>query len=291
MIVDAHVHIGREDLISPNMLKFMQDRHVLDNGGTRRLTAEGLIDEMDANGIEKSVVFPLSFPHDAEQLQVMNAYTLECVQKYSKRLFGFAVVDPDNIPASVKNLEQTVKPNQLMGIKIHPSMQHVFINDPNLDAVYEFASQAGVPVLFHTGAGPGGHTDKFSQPILVEDILMKHATLKVILAHVGRPFYEEVAFILRKYTRAYADVSANMGRKGGPALLRHCMLFLQVYAGAAERLFFGTDYPIFSYQDYLPQMRAALEGGEFGGETITYSPAEIEGILGNNILKLLGVNA
>jgi len=287
MIIDAHVHIGREELFSPSMVEFMNSHHLLDEAGRRRLLPEGLIEEMDSNNIDKAIVFPLAFPENAEQLNILNEFTINSVSKYSKRLIGFAVIAPSDIAASIKLLEQVIKEDQLRGIKIHPSMQRVFMNDPLLDPIYEFATQADIPILFHSGAGPSGQSDKYSQPSLIEDVLIKHKGLKVILAHMGRPFYEETAYILRKYGNVFADISANKGRKGGPALLRHVLMFLHTYAGAAERLIFGTDYPVFTFHDYLNQVHTALEGGMFGGEKIDFTQDEIEGILGKNILRLI----
>jgi uncharacterized protein len=289
MIIDAHVHIGREDLISPGMMAFLKTKN-LTGENLKKISPQGLLKEMDAAGIDRAIVFPLSFPCTAEEQRVLNDFTLSAVKSHSDRLTGLAVVAPEDIIGSLANLSQSVSPGGLCGIKFHPSMQSFYPNDPRMDPIYAFASDNDLPLLFHQGAGPAGHADKYSQPILMEDVLLKFPKVRLILAHCGRPFYDEVAFLLRKYPRVYADFSANLGRKGGAALLRHCVLLLQVYAGAAERLFFGTDFPIFSPTEYIQQARQALQGGEFGGELIKFSNDEIEGIMGGNAAKLFGLS-
>lgn len=287
MIVDGHAHIGNVNDLEPAMKEFLIRKKVLDAEGRGSFTPEGLVLQMDQAQIDKAVVFPLTLPNSMESQKRYNDFTVKAVEQFPERLIGFGVVNLTEITSAVKELAYYFESGKLSGIKLHPSLQRVQIDDPKLNPLYDLAVQLKIPILFHTGAGPTGYSDKGNLPILLETVLIKFPKLKAIMAHVGRPFYDEAAFILRKYPGVYTDISANKGRHGGPALLRQILLYLHVYAGAIDRVFFGTDSPVFTYEESLRSLYSALEGGDYFGEKVVFTDSQKAGILGENILNLL----
>ena len=256
MIIDGHMHIGREDLLDGQITAFLRSRGMWD-GVKSRISPEGVIEALDEAGIDRGVIFPLTFQPTHGQWQDLNELTASYVQKYPNRLTGFAIVNPRQIEESVRELRRSFDQLGLVGIKLHPSMQEFYPNDVDFDAIFAYAEERRIPVLIHTGASAPGHPDMFSRPMLLDEVACRHPELKLILAHAGRPFYSEAALLLRKYPNVYADVCANVGRRNGEALLAYVILTLNVYAGATDRLIFGSDYPIFSPAAFLKQFRLA----------------------------------
>ena len=93
MIIDIHTHIfppsvkeKREDFFGENSFRLLySDRK------SKIITAEEIIDAMDENGIDKSVVF--GFPWKEEKnYRMNNDYVIEAVKRFPDRLIGFACV-------------------------------------------------------------------------------------------------------------------------------------------------------------------------------------------------------
>ncbi|MDY6875576.1 MAG: amidohydrolase family protein [Chloroflexota bacterium] len=287
MIVDAHMHVGHESLISEDMLGFVKSKGLW-REMHHRLSPEGVVEALDEAEIDQGVIFPLTFSPPDRPWQVLNDMTATYIQAYPDRLIGFAVVNPREVAQSLAELERAVDELGLRGIKLHPSMQEFYPNDESFFPVYEFAQARGIPVLCHTGASAASHPDKYSHPLLLDEVAVRFPELYLILAHAGRPMYAEAALLLRKHSHVYADLCANVGRRDGEALLAFVLLALKVYAGATDRLLFGSDYPVFWPADFLGQIRAAVGGGlaqRLGLQTI--SEGELVMILGDNVLSIL----
>ncbi len=290
MIIDGHMHIGREDLLDGQITAFLKTRGSWEEIKAR-ISPEGVVEALDEAGIDRGVIFPLTFHPAHGAWQALNELTATYVQRYPRRLIGFAIINPRQIEESLRELERAFDQMGLVGIKLHPSMQEFYPNDASMDAIFRFAAARGVPVLVHTGASAPGHPDIFSRPMLLDEVACRHPTLELILAHAGRPFYSEAALLLRKYPNVYADVCANVGRRNREALLAYVLLTINVYAGAGDRLIFGSDFPVFSPAKFLQQFRLATAEGwaqRWGLDAL--SPAEQSCILSGNLSKLLNLD-
>ncbi len=282
MIVDTHMHIGRPDLIDPAMVDFLKGKGIWEKIQSR-LTPANVVETLDQAQIDIGVVFPLSFQAVGRAWQSLNDLTASYAEAHPKRLVGLAVINPASPDESVRELERAIGELGLRGVKIHPSMQEFYPNDAALDPIWEFAQAHDVPVLCHTGASAPAHSDIFSRPMLLDEVAVKFPRLRLILAHAGRPFYAEAALLLRKHPNVYVDLSANVGRRDGEALLAFVLLFLQVYAGVPERVLFASDYPVFSPKEFRIQLEQAAQSPI--AERLGLTPVtelELRGILGGN---------
>jgi uncharacterized protein len=289
MIIDGHMHIGREDLLDSQITAFLKSRGAWEEVKSK-ISPEGVIGALDEAGIDRGVIFPLTFAPTDGSWQALNDLTASYVQRYPERLVGFSIIDPRHVPDTLRELERAFDQLGLMGVKLHPSMQEFYPNDASLDPIFAFIEARGLPVIVHTGASAAGHPDIYSRPMLLDEVACKHPDLKLILAHAGRPFYAEAALLIRKYPNVYADICANVGRKNREALLAYVLLSLNVYAGAGDRLIFGSDFPVFSPAQFLQQFRLAAADAwaeRWGLDSL--SMAEHSCILGGNMSKLLNL--
>jgi uncharacterized protein len=89
-------------------------------------------------------------------------------------------------------------------------------SDPAFDAYWTVAAKRGVPVGIHTGGAPPRTPytccPKFrltlGDPLLLEDLLVKHPTLKVYVMHAGGFFWEHALMLMTMYPQVYVDIGA-----------------------------------------------------------------------------------
>lgn len=121
-------------------------------------------------------------------------------------------------------------------------------NDPCLEPYYALAEEMDIPVGIHTGTGPPGtpydpccpnFRVTLGNPILVEEVLIRHPRLRVYLMHGGAPYLQETKAILSVYPQVYVDLAVInwiYPREEFHSYLRELML-----AGFGKRLLFGSD--------------------------------------------------
>ncbi|MGW7547299.1 amidohydrolase family protein [Streptomyces sp. NPDC054770] len=133
--------------------------------------------------------------------------------------------------------------------------------DELLDRAWGLLADAGIPVVIHCGSGPapGKHTG----PGPVARVLARHPRLRLIVAHMGMPEYEEFLGLAERYaevrldtTMAFTDFTERFMPFPPPALSR--------VAALGDRVLFGSDFPNIPYP-YMHQLHA-LERLDLGEE-------------------------
>ncbi len=121
-------------------------------------------------------------------------------------------------------------------------------NDPRLESYYALAEETDIPVGIHTGLGPPGtpydpccpnFRVTLGNPILVEEVLIRHPRLRVYLMHGGWPYLQETKAILSVYPQVYVDLATInwiIPREEFHSYLREL-----IRAGFGKRLLFGSD--------------------------------------------------
>jgi hypothetical protein len=123
-------------------------------------------------------------------------------------------------------------------------------SDPSLEPYIALAEQLDVPVGIHTGTSfpgtPYSGKPKFrlalGNPLLLEDLLVRHPKLRVYVAHGGAPWTRETVELMGMYQQVYMDVSV-IDWIGGPQGIPRFHQFLQEMLAArlGKRIMFGTD--------------------------------------------------
>ena len=119
-----------------------------------------------------------------------------------------------------------------------------------LEPYWKLAEELDVPVMIHTGTSfPGtAHAGypKFrlslGNPMLLEEVLVRHPKLRVWIAHGGQPWTQETFALMSQYRQVYMDISTIcwIGGPGGrPAF--HAFLQEAIKRGLGRRIMFGSD--------------------------------------------------
>jgi hypothetical protein len=115
-------------------------------------------------------------------------------------------------------------------------------NDPALEPYFALAEELDVPVLIHTaGIGPylPGFRSAAGNPVLLEDVLVRHPKLRLFVENAGYPYRGEMIAMMYQYPQLHADVSTISWVI--PRAAFYDYLEALVRAGLGKRLMFGSD--------------------------------------------------
>ncbi|GAA4712496.1 amidohydrolase [Sphingomonas lutea] len=156
---------------------------------------------------------------------------------------------------------------------------------PALEPFYAMAERLDVPVGIHMGYGaPGGpywvypkYRAALGNPLLLEDLLVRHPKMRVYVMHAGMPMVDEMIMLLNAHPQVFVDISAD--NWGVPRKEFHFILKRLVDAGYARRIMFGSDQMVW------PQTIAVAIDAITGADFLT--EAQKRDILYNNAARFL----
>jgi uncharacterized protein len=133
--------------------------------------------------------------------------------------------------------------------------------DELLDGAWGLLAEAGIPVVIHCGSGPA--PGKYTGPGPVGRVLARHPGLRLVVAHMGMPEYEEFTGLAERYTEVRLDTTmafTDFTERFMPFPPRA----LPRIAALGDRVLLGSDFPNIPYP-YVHQLHA-LERLELGDE-------------------------
>jgi uncharacterized protein len=245
-IIDAHVHCsdGRSD---------DQLRPYAKLNGLRYDMKE-LLDQMGQNGVDCSLL--LSPPvRNGEPLP--NREVIRLCASSGDRLFPILTVEPND--AAVKDALALARGHQgvVKGFKVWLGYRRVFARDAVFGPLYDYAEEHQLPVLFHTG-DTATRTGSLSHahPLTLDEVANEREGLKIVICHLGNPWILDTAELVYKHPNVYADMSGLVVGGGSyskeyAAMLAHRISETVYFAGGADKVIFGTDYPIETFENGL----------------------------------------
>ncbi len=156
-------------------------------------------------------------------------------------------------------------------------------NAPEVDACFALAEELDIPMGIHLGLGfPGaaystGYRAELGRPLLLEDALVRHPTVRVYLMHAGWPMLDETIALMHNHERVYADISLINWML--PLRAFHEYFRRLVEAGLADRLMYGSDAGV--WPQAIGLSIEAVEAAEF------LEPEQRRDIFYNNAARFL----
>ncbi|WAP53762.1 amidohydrolase family protein [Streptomyces sp. S465] len=253
-VVDAHCHIISDDLT--RYPKAPIGGKQSEWAASRPVTAEGMVDRMDATGIDQAVLVQATTHYGYD-----NAYVLDSSRRRPGRFVAVGTVDPLR-PDAADSLEAAFGEGGLAGVRLFTSgstvpTQGEWFAAPETYAFWERAGDLGVPVCLQMRLGPATKQ-------LVE-LLERFPGVRVLLDHIGYPD------IAASPARAGAEVAELAVHPGLHLKLTHRNLerlrdageragdFLGpvVEAFGAERIAWGSNCP--AAEQSLPELLALAQ--------------------------------
>ena len=278
MIVDSHTHILPLE-ITKNIPKYSKNDSTLNelfNPRTKTSTAEALIDSMDELGIEISVVMGMGWT-DHSLNQYVNDYLLESATKYPERLIPVTGIIASGESKGVYEAERCVQKGAKGIGEIHTTNQGIDLGEYSLMKPFmQLVDSKNLPVVIHCSE-PVGH--KYSgkgitYPDTVEKFVSNFPESEIVLAHWGGglPFYLLMPEIMQASSNLFFDTATSV------FLYDSRVFSVGVEAAGADKILFGSDYPLVSQDRIMKDLRK--------NET----NSDIESlILYKNACKLLGI--
>lgn len=206
---------------------------------------------------DKVVVFGLQAR--ASGIWVPNELIADYVRQHPEKLVGWASVDP-NEPDCVEQLEHCVTRLGLRGLKLGPTYQHFDPQDKKHWPLFKKCQDLNLPIMWHQGTTfPTRARLKWAQPLQLEDIAMEFPDLRMIIAHLGHPWEEDVIVLIRKCPNVYTDISAVHYR---PWRYWQAMVTAMEY-GVDHKILLASDFPsgtITNVINGLHNVNAPIEG-------------------------------
>ena len=80
---------------------------------------------------------------------------------------------------------------------------------PDAFKLFARLEKDGIPIIFHSGTSPMQEAPLiYAHPLTYDRVAMAFPKLKMILAHMGHPWYEDTIAVVRKQPNVYAEISA-----------------------------------------------------------------------------------
>jgi predicted TIM-barrel fold metal-dependent hydrolase len=281
MIIDFHTHI-----FSPKMNQYREryvDRDPLfallySRPQAKLATAEELIDSMDKTGVEISVIINAGWTTN-ELCRETNDYILESIARYPKRLIGFCTVQPKSIDAAVAEIERCARAGARGIGEMRPDIQSFDLTDEEVMTPFVAALRKHKLILLTHASEPVGH-DYRGKGAITPDVLYPFSTrypdVPLVCAHWGGglPFYALMPEVKQAMKNVYFDTAAS------PFLYSPQIYRRDADLVGADRILFGTDYPLLSPTRLLDEIN-----------TTDLSEAEKRLILSENTRRLLGLGS
>jgi len=251
---------------------------------------EALINDMNANGIDATVLLPMDYwlmynePKVSMEEQLKAYGKLQ--SKHPDRIIALATVDARR-PDAPEFVEHAIKEWGLKGLNLYPQTGY-FVNDPKTYKILEKVADMGLPLVCHTGQlGAAPLRAKYGDPIHLDDVTQDFPNLIITAGHLAFGWHEQLFYLaglrynIMTDTSAWQDVALGNYRK-----------FCQVIRHALDRLgpnrvLFGTDNPfvaaLMSTKTYADIIRDLPQNAPEG---IAFTEAEVNAILGGNAERI-----
>lgn len=281
MIIDIHAHTSNNEL---------WELH------TKSATLADLESMAKQFAVTTIVLMATYFPYKGRSLE--NSDLLERVKGNPLfKVFGSLDI-MNNFADGLAELRTLAKNKSIAGIKLYPGYQDFHCSDKKIHPLYELAAEYELPVMFHGGELHGccpyrdRQAGKYlcdichiellqdrSNPVEMAEAIKSFPQVKFIVSHLANPFFQELRQLMAECPNVYTDISGQFvsGRlsEDNPEyhqiILNELKQFIAL-PGGIDRLMFGTDFPIQSYQSSV-NLVLALKLNEQEAEKVFYSNA------------------
>lgn len=209
MIINAHMHLG--------------DCRFCDHD----IDEQEVIDTMDLNGVDASIVFPLPGATDHREVHDRIA---ALAGSYPGRIFGLIDINPHTDEESYfQEVERCVQQYNFVGLKLHPMGHACPVSAQDADKVFAAARDFGIPLMVHSGLGA-----PYALPSMLIPRARQFPDLPIIVAHAGAYIFTGEAMLL-------AELCPNVYLETSWCATHRIKQMVEQFG--AHRVMMGSDLP------------------------------------------------
>lgn len=213
------------------------------------------------------------YPHKPGMARWLNGWAADFAHRTPECLHTATLYPEPDVEAYIREAVEA-------GARVFKAHVQVGAYNPTDEALrpaWGVLAEARIPVVIHCGSGPapGKHTG----PEPIARVLARHPRLRLIVAHMGMPEYEDFLSLAERYpevrldtTMAFTDFTEGFLPFPRRALPR--------FAGLGDRILLGSDFPNIPYP-YVHQLHAL--------ERLGLGPEWLRAVCHDNAAALFGV--
>jgi predicted TIM-barrel fold metal-dependent hydrolase len=147
--------------------------------------------------------------------------------------------------AVARYAEELARNPKVVGFKFHPPDQGFYPSDKKFYGIWDVLQSGNKPVMFHVGFtvlgantdGGGGIALDYGRPVHLDTLARDFPKMKIIAAHPGWPWEQELIGVVTHKKNVYVDTSGYLAEQLPE-------IFRKAIAGRLQdKALFGTDYP------------------------------------------------
>lgn len=245
MIIDCHTHLGRNE-------------HV-------KASVSELLESMDSAKIDKALVFACDF-NDCP-----NNYLLSELKSHRDRLLPVVAIHPHKwkkmteILTDSQRIADMYQAGDIVAAKFYTGYDHYYPGDEVCREYLTDLEDVGCPAIFHMGdclCSINHAKLKYAHPLGIDEVAVDFPDMNFIIAHMGNPWIRDTAEVCYKNKNVYTDISGFVYGKFGSDDLNTFKKYLEEFIEVAghdhaDKLLFGTDWPISNQKSYLEALEWA----------------------------------
>ena len=184
---------------------------------------DAMLARMDEAGVETVFVTQTKMWSHRNHWMYMDT-RLEEVTQYTcrdpRRFVGLAGYNPFRIQESLREIETAVRQHGFRGVYVHIYGFDIPLDDRKMYPLYAKCVELDVPVSMQVGHVLEGMPSEHGRPMLLDRIACDFPELRIVGAHTGWPWVEELISVCSKWDNVYFGVDAWMPRYLKPEIVR-----------------------------------------------------------------------
>ncbi len=239
--VDVHVHPSTRGLDPNACAYFRRDLREIPQ------TAAGMADLYAKHDVQALLIgwHPSTVSEGAPN---SNQHVIELATEYPDSFPGIMAsldVNAPDLNAVARYAEEMARHPKVKGFKFHPPDQGFYPSDKKYYEIWEILQSSNKPSLFHVGftvlgantEGGGGIALEYGRPIHLDTVARDFPKMKIIAAHPGWPWEQELIGVVTHKRNVFVDTSGYLAEQLPEIFQRAIGGRLQ------DKALFGTDFP------------------------------------------------
>jgi predicted TIM-barrel fold metal-dependent hydrolase len=184
---------------------------------------DAMVRKMDEANVERVFITQTKMWSHWNRWMYMDT-TLEEVAQYTRaypdRFIGLAGYNPFRIKESVREIEVAVREHGFKGVYVHIYGFDIPLHDPKMYPLYAKCVELDIPVSMQVGHVLEAMPSEHARPMYLDRIACDFPDLRIIGAHTGWPWVEELISVCYKWENIWLGIDAWMPKYLKPEVIQ-----------------------------------------------------------------------